>query len=636
MPLISMRTILLLILLITSTAFGQKYAERMIAVRDGEAIAADLYISDSTVKKPTILIQTPYNKNFFRIAVHLPQGGGVGLPYDSLQYNYVIADWRGFFGSKDAAKPGYDRGLDGYDLIEWIAAQSWSDGKVGTWGGSALGLIQFQTAKHQPPHLVCAMPFIINYKTEYENYFPGGVFLREHYEQVQSLGLLSTDLILQHPTYDNYWKIAENLTDYPDKINVPLLMLTGWYDHFPDAVIRGYESLRERSNSSVKDKHKLVIGPWLHTKVGAAEQGILSYPEAAGVPTDLAFQFFGFYLLGQETAWEGRPGVQYFDLGSHTWHTADNWNSEVKATQMRKIYLANNNALVEEPLSSIGTVTYNYDPRDPSPSIGSSTFNDTLLHGPQDIGSSIETRNDIAIFSTEALGEDLVIRGTIKVHLQVATDNGRDSADTDFGVRLCDVYPDGRSIIVSDAMQRMRFRNGYETEELAVSGTTYSLQIDLRNLAITIAKGHKLRIDLTSSNFPRFDLNTNTGDALYRPGDTLVAHTTLHLGGATPSYIEIPVAGSLGVGSIAERTHTIIENPCGDEIKLKLTSKTNGQTPWELNDAIGRTVGKGTVFIDQGTTSISIPMNGLPDGAYYLRFSGHKPEVLGVIKKFRP
>src|SRR5688572_8623709 len=107
MPLTSMRIIFLSVLLITSTAYGQKYAERMIAVRDGQTIAADLYIRDSTVKKPTILVQTPYNKNFFRIAVYLPQGGGIGFPYDSLQYNYVIADWRGFFASKDAAKPGY-------------------------------------------------------------------------------------------------------------------------------------------------------------------------------------------------------------------------------------------------------------------------------------------------------------------------------------------------------------------------------------------------------------------------------------------------------------------------------------------------------------------------------------------------
>ncbi len=633
MTLTHMRIALLFVGLFAGIGFGQtKYREVMLPVRDGQSIAADLYIRDSTVKKPTILVQTPYNKNFFRIAVYLPQGGGIGFPYDSLQYNYVIADWRGFFASKDAAKPGYDRGLDGYDLVEWIAAQAWSDGKVGTWGGSALGLIQFQTAKHQPPHLVCAMPFIINYKTEYENYFPGGVFLREHYEQVQSLGLLSTDLILQHPTYDNYWKIAENLTDYPDKINIPLLILTGWYDHFPDAVIRGYESLRERSAASVKDKHKLVIGPWLHTKVGAAEQGILSYPEAAGVPTDLAFQFFGFYLLGQETAWEGRPGVQYFDLGSHTWHTVDRW-SDVSATANDLLLFPwDDGVLREVPPGIRPSISFDYDPRNPSPSIGASTFNDTLLHGPQDISKSIEERSDVLVFTTDVLTKDIIVRGPIVAEFSITTDR----LDSDFGIRLCDVYPNGRSVIIADAMQRLRFRKSTEAPTLVEPTVRDSVSIRLRNLAITFAKGHRLRIVVSSSNFPRFDLNLNNGQALYEPGDTLVAHNSIVLHSHTPSYISIPVETELTVHREAQKYQTMaIPNPC-NEITYVHMDATAGNATLKICDALGRTISSQNIRLASGPNSIPVVLEGLAAGVYYVQISGHKTGVVRVIKSSGP
>ncbi|HEY6172592.1 MAG TPA: CocE/NonD family hydrolase, partial [Candidatus Kapabacteria bacterium] len=162
---------ILFLLAVTANAQSAKtYVPMAIPVRDGATLASDLYTMDSTVAKPVILIQTPYNKALYRIAVNLPQAGG-SLPFDSVHYNYVTVDWRGFYASTAAAKAGYDRGLDGYDIIEWIATQKWSNGKVGTWGGSALGMIQFQTAKHRPPHHICAVPFIIDYKTTYEKYF---------------------------------------------------------------------------------------------------------------------------------------------------------------------------------------------------------------------------------------------------------------------------------------------------------------------------------------------------------------------------------------------------------------------------------------------------------------------------------
>lgn len=632
--------ITLLILVHCIAVAQQRWVERMIPVRDGESLAADLYIGDSTVRKPTILIQLPYNKNNFRLAISLPQGGGTALPYDSAKYNYVIADWRGFYGSTAAGigKAGYDRGLDGYDLVEWIAEQTWSDGKIGTWGGSALGQIQFLTAKHRPPHLVCAMPFIIDYKSEYERYFPGGVFMREHYERVESLGLVSTQLLLDHPTYDTYWKLAEVLTDYPDSINVPLFILTGWYDHFPDAVIREYEDLRKRSDPSVRDKHKFVIGPWLHTAVGAADQGVLSYPEAVGIPTDLAFQFFGFYLLGEETAWEGSPPVRYFDLGNRQWYAASLWSDVTTAAEPMRLYLTETGRLKEGLEAAPTSLSYDYDPRDPSPSIGSSIFSDEyngvpLLHGPQDISQSIEKRGDVAIFSTDALAQDMTVRGAVTVKLFAATDR----FDTDFGARLCDVYPDGRSIIIADAIKRLRFRSGYETEELATPGTIYPVEIKLRNLAMTFPKGHKLRIDITSSNFPRFDLNPNTGGALYQPGDTLIAHNTLYFGGFVASYAEIPFAPTAAVTEPGNWSGIrVAPNPCGNQTMLYIGSDEDVSVIYDLYDLLGRSVFTGKAELRAGANAVPLSLAGLPQGAYYFRLAGHKMGVARVVKGFEP
>ena len=157
-----------------------RYTPIAIPTRDGKTLAADLYTSDTTVKRPTILIQTPYNKLYYRLATVIPpEAGGSLFPLDTLHYNYVTVDWRGFYGSKSAAVPNYDRGLDGYDAVEWIASQPWSDGKVGTWGASALGQIQFLTAKHRPPHLVCSVPLVKDFKTKYTDFYYGGVYRKE-------------------------------------------------------------------------------------------------------------------------------------------------------------------------------------------------------------------------------------------------------------------------------------------------------------------------------------------------------------------------------------------------------------------------------------------------------------------------
>lgn len=514
-----------------------KYNPIDIPMRDGNVLAADLYSIDTTVAKPVILIQTPYNKNLYRLAVGIPpQAGGSPFPYDSVNYNYVILDWRGFYGSKKAAVTGYDRGLDGYDAVEWIASQRWCNGKVGTWGPSALGVIQFQTAKHHPPHLVCSVPLVKDFKMKYSDYYYGGVFRKEHVEALVKLGFFSsTQLILDHPSEDIFWLLAQISTDYPDSIDVPMLLISGWFDHFPDDVIRAFDDLRKRSDPKVRAQHKLMMGPWLHSGVDKDKQGELTYPNVLDVANDRALQFFAYYLQGAKNGYPILPPVQYYQMGTNEWHTTSDWYS--LGSKSDTLYLGENNLLsTTAPLYTSSFDSLRYDPRDPSPAVGGSRFDPfdrTILMGPQDIRQQIESRSDALIYSTSVLQKDLVVTGSMNVQLFISSDR----KDTDFSVRLCDVYPDGRSMIMTQGIRRARFRNSYSTEELMNPGQIYPVTVELQHIAMTFLKGHQLRIVVSSSDYPHFDINLNNGGPLYKPGDTLVATNYIYHDATHPSRV---------------------------------------------------------------------------------------------------
>jgi hypothetical protein len=523
-----------------------------IPTRDGKMLAADLYALDTTKALPVILIQTPYNKNFYRTRIGVPEAGGSSFPYDSLHYNYVVLDWRGRFGSKDAEVPGYDRGLDGYDAVEWIAKQRWCNGKVGTWGPSALGQIQFQTARHHPPHLVCGVPMIKDFKTKYSDFYYGGVYRKEHVESLARLGFTTVATILDHPTNDLFWRIAERSSDYPDEIAVPLLLIGGWYDHFPDDVIRAFYDLRTRSALPIRQQHKLLIGPWLHTEVGKAQQGQLTYPNAVGVPDSTALRFFDYYLRGIANGYERDPSIRYYQMGTDDWRATNDWFAVRNSTL--EMYLQVGGLLAKtKPSANVPPDSFYYDPRNPSPAVGGARFNPfnpTIPLGPQDLRQTVESRNDVLIYTTPVLDQDLVIDGAIQVELFVSSNR----TDTDFAVRLCDVYPDGRSMIITQGIRRMRFRNSFTAEELMTPGQIYPITVELQNLALTFLKGHRLRIDVSSSDYPHFDINPNNGGALYEPGDTLVATNYIYHDANHPSHILLPTPLFTHVREISSAT----------------------------------------------------------------------------------
>ena len=614
------------------------YSPRDIPVRDGNTLAADLYSTDTTMSKPVILIQTPYNKAFYRLG--LKSLGGSAFPYDTAKYHYVIMDWRGFYGSKDADVKGYDRGLDGYDAVEWIAAQRWSNGKVGTWGLSALGIIQFQTARHHPPHLVCAIPCVADYKTQYSDYFYGGVFRKEHVESLQKLGFLTTELITSQPMYNLVWRSVESGSDYPEQISVPMLLIGGWFDHYPDDVTRAFQDLSARSDSSVRGAHKIIFGPWTHGEIGLEKQGELSYPNAVDEARDAALQFFGYYLHQEKNGYPLRPPFRYYQLGSDEWRDLGR-DSSITPMTRRQYWLHSGGTLGgSAPTEQSASATIVYDPRDPSPSHGGARFNPTdpsAVPGPLDIRDAVESRPDALVFSTDPFIHELEIHGPVTATLIVSSDR----LDTDMSVRLCDVFPDGRSMIMADGIRRGRFRTGVDRQVALLPGTPDTFRVELQNLGLSLQAGHRLRIVVSSSNYPRFDINLNNGGAMYTAGDTLIARNTVFFDATQQSHITFYTATTSSVVTSASTRSPYIglnyPNPANASTTFPFEARQgSGSVTVLVTDVLGRMVA--VLYAgdaDAAPRNLIFDAASVPDGTYLCRVYSAQGNAVRVFTVHR-
>jgi predicted acyl esterase len=617
------RTIILILssiqLWTSGLVFAQySYIPLSIQMRDGKYLAADLYTIDTTMARPTILIQTPYNKFWYRFNMGNPNWQ---IPYDSLRYNYLIADWRGFYGSAPADSVGYDRGLDGYDLVEFIASKPWSNGRVGTWGASALGVIQFMTAKHRPPHLYCSVPMVADSKTAYTDYFYGGDYLKELTQMRAALGFLPESLILAHYRYDIYWWLAEMYTSYPESINVPMLLITGWYDHNLDSPLIAFYALRDSSDQSVRDKHKILIGPWTHGELGRLDQGELAFPDAVDSVRMPSFRIFDYYLCNINNGYESEPAIRFYTLGADTWKSTDDWFAY--GNRSDTLYLQANGLLSDNPPGTANPPdSFPYDPRYPAPSIGGirfNPFNNNVIVGPRDQRDSVEARSDILTYTTAVFAEPLVIAGAITVKLDISSN----CEDTDLSVRLTDVYPDNRSMLVTEGIRRMRFRNSYGQEELMVPGDTYSVFIELRNIAYTYLPGHRLRIIVSSSDYPIFDINLNNGDSLYMPGDTVVARNWVY---HEPDALSMIVCKTRAGSGIADGSNINCHKAglkarlCNGVVTFEFQLDHISNVNLDIYDTAGRkitAIARGR--LKPGIHKIRFDLGDTPRGVYFLR-----------------
>lgn len=592
-----------------------------IPMRDGKKLLADYYLPSNCTSCPVILIQTPYNKNAFHS--YLPLGVGFDLPNSN--YAFVVVDWRGFNASAQALNGTPNRGEDGYDCIDWIAQQSWCDGNIGTWGPSALGKIQFETAKEQHPNHKCAVPLVADPVFKYEDYFPGGVYRKEYVDQLDALGYGLSPTLLANPVYNLTWAVAQNQSTYPSQINIPFFMIGGWFDHNVDGMLNFFNLLKTQSPVAVRDKHKLLMGPWAHggngsAYVGSLQQGDWQFPNAAGINDSLAILFFDYYLRGQTAnAWNNYY-MDKLEIGTGYEGFYPDYIGIGFSYNTNPLYL-NDNGLLLDNLTSPGDTTLVYDPRDPSPTIGGPTLLLSLDQGPYDQSQLVENRNDIASFDLFYGMYAPFYYGKPEVHLFVSSDR----KDTDFAVRLTDVDENtGESIIIADGIRRLRFRDGFAATDTAVGvpGQVYEVVIDLPFICHDIKYDHHLRLDITSSNYPRFDRNLNNGGTQYTAGDTLIATNTIYYNSSYSSYITLPNYTPWSIEELEQvALINTIPNPSTSQIKLILPNSQNWNI--QLMDVTGKIISEENYFGNNFEKNISY----LENGVYFVKIKSETKQL---------
>ncbi|HSO73231.1 MAG TPA: CocE/NonD family hydrolase [Blastocatellia bacterium] len=522
-----------------SAAFNGQSVQ--VPMRDGKALAADVYLPKSGGKHPVVLVQTPYNKSLMRPAFEGKGRFGAQSIFTDSSYAFVITDWRGKFASLSAQTPGAQPNLaeDGFDTVAWIARQEWSNGKVATWGPSALGRAQYETARSNPPNLVCAVPLVMALNLDYDVYFPGGAMWEEFPAMLGRIGFGTNifDLLASRPVKDDFWqKVSpQNYVKGPD-LRVPMLFIGGWYDIYTDQVIAAFQTAHSSGGEKARIHSRLIVGPWVHM-TDQVKNGQLEYPNAQGYGMKKAMAFIDYWAKATPNNFaDQQPRISYYQMGENEWRSTEVWPP--KGSRERDYHLQADRSLsTKAPPADSKAASFSYDPASPTPTLGGHVLDSSLAPGPADQREKVESRSDVLVFTTPALEKDLAVAGKIKLKLFVSSDR----TDTDFTAILTDVYPDGRSMLVTEGIRRMRFRNTTSKEELITPGQIYPITIDLTNTALTFLKGHRARVIISSSNHPRFALNLNDGGPMYKKGKGLVALNTVYADKKHPSALVLPV-----------------------------------------------------------------------------------------------
>ncbi len=535
---------------IAAAAAPPTAATVMVPMRDGTLLATDVYLPAGNGPWPVALARTPYGRTDFQNS-----GGGHGgiPPADMLNRGIalVVQDTRGRGASQGMALPVVDDGWgehqDGLDTVHWIRRQPWYNGKIATYGGSYVGATQVLLAG-AGPEAVAGQYVRSAGGSQYAAYYLNGVWRtsRENWLTGKGWPPAAKALFRSHPHYDDFWR-GLDLATRLDRVHWPIVHLTGWYDHFLQGTIDDFTQLQENGGDGARGRQYLIVGPWIHGDLFTGNltrtTGVLTFPANAVLPVDTpnGLGWLSFWLTGQPAVPTDEPAVRYYVMGDVTdpqapgnvWRAAASWPPP---SQPLRLYLAADGRLDPQPPAAAATRAYDYDPANPVPTMGGQEIFLSLV-GAQD-QRKVEGRRDVLVFSTPPLAAPLEVTGRISVHLNAATS----ARDTDFTAKLTDVYPDGRSIILTDGIVRARFRHSLETEDLIIPGQAYAYDIDLWSTSIIFNKGHQIRVAVSSSNAPRFEPNPNTGGPL--PPDPnekpIVAHQTIFLGGPAASSIVLP------------------------------------------------------------------------------------------------
>jgi predicted acyl esterase len=513
----------------------------MVPMRDGTKLSVYLYFPKGKGPWPVLYQQRYVNlrapatrKAFARLA----EAGYVVAAQNFRGTHLSEGTWVGYRAL------GWGEKRDGYDTVEWLAAQPWSSGKIGTFGGSQSGFAQNFLAVTQPPHLVCQYMTDTGLSLFHEGYRIGGTTRPERFKQMDSVCHNAEDnrrLLREwfaHPTYDDYWA-EENCTRFFDKMNVPCFTVGSWYDFMCVGSVESYVGRQHRGGAKSRGSQQLLIGPWLHGGAKGNRIGELVYPENAqfGLEAHM-IRWFDHYLKGADNGVERDAKVRYYVMGAvgeegapgNAWRTADDWPVPSREASY---YLHTGGKLSSTvPTEEDATTTFSADPARPAEIPG------RAFPGARD-ARAFEKQDQVRTFTTDVLPKPVEWTGKVRAELFVASS----APDTDFIVRVSDVYPDGRSILIIDYVRRARYREGYEKEVMMEAGKVYKVAFDVGWLSQVFNKGHRIRVTIASTGAPFYEPNPNTGKRLTidPPEETKIAKNVLQHNRGHASRIVAPL-----------------------------------------------------------------------------------------------
>jgi len=555
------------------------FLEEMVPMRDGVRLYTRIYLPGPG-EYPVIITRTPYG---------IGGPGNAPDPADLSQwpddilhgYAYIAQDTRGRYASEGVDRLFYDDGPDGYDAIEWVAAQPWCNGRVGQHGGSASGITTYLAAGENPPHLVTALSYVASANLYNDLTFDGGAYRQDAliwtysqtlsglsnshlatipdywniptylgdvynnlidlvshtslypgYRAVDSAAWMNLPLLGGDPSFSALQPFGDEIMSHPnedefrnkinaqDTIDIPMIHVAGWYDFFSRPTIDAFVALQEKGNQ------KLYVAPGTHGGLGLPSD--LYY--------NLYYDWFDYWLKGEDTGIMDEPAVYYYVHGVDEWRWADQW--PMGGIEYASYYLHEGGTLSTE-LSTDTEIpeSYIYDPMNPVLTWGGRNLGlpaGSLDQRPVEMG-----RDDVLIYTSDILAENLEISGPIEVILSASSN----CTDTDFTAKLIDVHPDGSTMLVGDAIIRARFRESMSDPVLMEPGTIYEFNINLGDMSHVFKAGHRIQVDISSSNFPKHDRNLNTGGDLYTETeeDVLIALNTIIHDDEFFSYIVLPV-----------------------------------------------------------------------------------------------
>lgn len=554
-------------------------------MRDGTLLRANVYRPAGEGRWPVLLTRLPYGKDY-------ALGSSILDPVQAARRGYavIVQDTRGRFRSEGDFYPYRAEAEDGFDSVAWAAGLPFSDGRVGMYGASYFGQTQWLAAAEQPPALKAIAPYITWNDSFHGHVFRHGALelgmiaswslgmgfdsvvrasggdrlaigrawhgLAAEHDGLAERGFAELPLrdfgpfrragvaynwadILAHPMEVDYSRQI-SLTGRHDRVQVPVLNMGGWYDCFIGDTLANYRAMRERGVPT-----RLLVGPWTHgTRAAPVGQVNFGYGSNAAL-IDLRQDFYSFqlrwfdhWLKGIDTGLFEEPPVKLFVMGVNRWRDEADWPLARAVTE--PWYLRSGGLLSRAaPGADEGTSSFVYDPGDPVPTVGGNTLmSPDFPAGPYD-QRAVEARPDVLTFTSEPLAADLEMTGPLTVRLHAASD----APDTDWVARLCDVHPDGRSINLADGIVRARYRDFFRGGAAGPieAGRVYEYEIDLWATSNVFKAGHQVRVDITSSSFPRWDRNPNTGAAFGQDAELRPARQTIVHDASRPSAVYLPV-----------------------------------------------------------------------------------------------